>query len=63
MGVHYSQEHGRIVPVYICQENIAPRRRICQTVPGKIVDPAIGPLIVELMTPITLDVTLVGQQK
>ena len=64
MGVHYNQEHGRIVPVYICQENIVRRGgRVCQTVPGKIVDPAIGALIVELMTPMTLGVTLVVQQE
>jgi hypothetical protein len=64
MGVHYSQEHGCIVPVYICQENIVRRGgRVCQTVPGKIVDPAIGALIVELMTPMTLGVTLAVQQE
>ena len=64
MGVHYSQEHGCIVPVYIWQENIVRRGgRVCQTVPGKIVDPAIGALIVELMTPMTLGVTLAVQQE
>jgi DNA invertase Pin-like site-specific DNA recombinase len=64
MGVHYSQEHGRTVPVYICQENTVRRGgRVCQTVPGKIVDPAIGALLVELMTPMALDVTLAVQQE
>jgi hypothetical protein len=52
------------VPVYICQENIVRRGgRVCQTVPGKIVDPAIGALLVELMTPMTLGVTLAVQQE
>jgi DNA invertase Pin-like site-specific DNA recombinase len=64
MGVHYSREHGRIVSVYICQEKVIRRGgRVCQTVPGKVVDPAIGALIVELMTPMTLGVTLVVQRE
>jgi recombinase-like zinc beta ribbon protein len=64
MGVHHNQEHGRTVPVYICHENIVRRGgRVCQTVPGKIVDPAIGALLVELMTPMTLGVTLAVQQE
>src|SRR6266446_4476182 len=54
-GVHYSQEHGRTVSVYICQENTVRRGgRVCQSVPGKIVDPAIGALLVELMTPMAV---------
>ena len=36
---------------------------MCQTVPGKIVDPAISALLVELMTPMTLDVALAVQQE
>src|SRR5260370_5257648 len=64
MGANYSREHGCIVPVYICQENIVRRGgRVGQTVPGKIVDPAIGALIVELMTPMPLGVTLAVQQE
>ncbi len=37
--------------------------RVCQSVPGKIVDPAIGALLVELMTPMALEVTLAVQQE
>ena len=64
MGVHYSQEHGRPVPTYICQE-IAIRRggKFCQSVPGKVVDLAVGALLVELMTPMTLEVTLAVQRE
>ncbi|MFB9982594.1 hypothetical protein ACFSQQ_37480 [Mesorhizobium kowhaii] len=59
MGVHYSQEHGKPVPTYICQETATRRGgKVCQSVPGKVVDPAVGALLVELMTPMTLDVTL-----
>jgi DNA invertase Pin-like site-specific DNA recombinase len=64
MGVHYSREHGRIVPVYVCQESTVRRGgRICQSIPGKIVDPAIGALLIELMTPMTLGVTLAVQRE
>ena len=62
MGVHYSQEHGRPVPTYICQETATRRGgKLCQSVPGKVVDPAVGALLVELMTPMTLEVTLAVQ--
>ena len=64
MGVHYSREHGRIVPVYVCQESTVRRGgKICQSIPGKIVDPAIGALLIELMTPMTLGVTLAVQRE
>ena len=50
--------------LYICQENTVRRGgRVCQSVPGKIVDPAIGALLVELMTPMALEVTLAVQQE
>ena len=62
MGVRYSQEHGQTVPVYICQETVVRRGgKICQSVPGKLVDPAVGALLIELMTPMTLEVTLAVQ--
>lgn len=32
--------------------------KVCQSVPGKVVDPAVGALLVALMTPMTLEVTL-----
>ena len=64
MGVRYSQEHGRTVPIYLCQETVVRRGgKICQSVPGKVVDPAVGALLVELMTPMTLEVTLAVQRE
>ncbi|MER8370868.1 zinc ribbon domain-containing protein [Mesorhizobium sp. M1378] len=42
MGVHYSQEHGQPVPTYICQQTATRQGgKICQSVPGKVVDPAV----------------------
>ena len=64
MGVHYSREHGQPVPVYVCQETQVRRGgKACQRVPGKLVDQAVGALLVELMTPMTLGVTLAVQRE
>jgi DNA invertase Pin-like site-specific DNA recombinase len=64
MGVRYHQENDRMVPIYICQE-IAVRGggKICQTVPGKVVDAAVSDLMIEMMTPMTLAVTLDVQRE
>jgi DNA invertase Pin-like site-specific DNA recombinase len=64
MGVHYSHEHGRTVPTYVCRE-MAVRRagRACQTVPGKVVDAAVAALLIEMMTPMTLAVSLEVQRE
>jgi hypothetical protein len=62
MGVRYSVEHGRIVVTYICQEAAARQGgKVCQSVPGKVIDPAISTLLIELMTPMTLEVCLAVQ--
>jgi len=64
MGVHYSQEHGRTVPTYVCRETAVRRAgRACQTVPGKAVDEAVVALLIEMMTPMTLAVTLEVQRE
>jgi DNA invertase Pin-like site-specific DNA recombinase len=64
MAVRYTLEHGKTVPHYNClQEAVRRGGKICQSVPGKVVDPAIGSLLVELMTPMTIDVTLAVQQE
>jgi DNA invertase Pin-like site-specific DNA recombinase len=64
MGVRYATENGRTVPIYICQETLVRRGGpVCQTVPGKVVDPAVADLLVELMTPMTMEVTLAVQRE
>ena len=64
MGVHYSREHGHTVPTYVCQETALRRGgKICQTVPGKVVDAAVAKLLIEMMTPMTLAVTLEVQRE
>jgi DNA invertase Pin-like site-specific DNA recombinase len=64
MGVHYGKENGRTVPVYVCDANAVRRAgKTCQTVPGKVVDPAIAALLLELMTPMSLAVSLEVQRE
>ena len=64
MSVRYSQEYGRTVPIYMCQETAVRRAgKICQRVPGKIVDAAVAALMIEMMTPMTLAVTLEVQRE
>src|SRR5260370_12290601 len=64
MGVRYHQEHGRMVPIYICQEtSVRCGGKVCQTVPGKVVDTAVESLMMEMMKPMTLAVTLDVQRE
>ncbi|MBV9282299.1 MAG: recombinase family protein, partial [Chloroflexi bacterium] len=62
--VRYHTRQGREVPDYVCQrrgiERAAPP---CQDVPGAGIDEAIGALLVEVMTPLTLEVTLAVQEE
>lgn len=64
MGVHYSQAYGRTVPTYICQETAVRRAgKTCQTVPGMVVDAAVADLLIEMMSPMTVAVTLEVQRE
>jgi hypothetical protein len=64
MTVHYHTRHGHQVPNYVCQSRGIERAEpVCQDVPGAGIDEAIGTLLVELMTPLTLEVTLAVQEE
>jgi hypothetical protein len=64
MGVHYSIAYSKVVPTYVCQEAAVRRaEKVCQRVPGGVVDEAISALLLELMQPITLEVALAVQQE
>jgi len=55
---------GRSVPHYFCQgRSIDCPQPVCQWVPGVPVDQAIGDLLLEIMTPVTIDITLAVQQE
>ena len=64
MTVRYHVRQGRRVPTYMCQtEGVAQAKAVCQSIPGAGIDRAMGALLVELMTPATLEVALQVQQE
>jgi hypothetical protein len=64
MTVRYHLRHGTRWPTYVCQrDGIAHAERICQSLPGRGLDEAIGRLLIETVTPLTLEVTLTVQQE
>jgi len=59
MTVHYHRIRERPVPDYVCQrEGIQRAERICQRIPGAGLEVAIGRLLIETVTPLTLEVAL-----
>ena len=59
MTVRYHTRKGRQCPEYVCQsEGIETATSKCQSIPGSGIDEAIGALLVETVTPITLKVSL-----
>ena len=55
---------GRSVPHYFCQGRSLDRPQpVCQWVPGIPVDQAVGDLLLEIMTTVTIDITLAVQQE
>jgi DNA invertase Pin-like site-specific DNA recombinase len=64
MGIHYSVAYHQMVPTYVCQEaSVRRAEKVCQRVPGSVVDQAISNLLLELMEPMTLEVALAVQQE
>jgi DNA invertase Pin-like site-specific DNA recombinase len=64
MSIHYSLVHQQVVPTYVCQEaSVRRAEKVCQRVPGGVVDQAISSLLLELMQPMTLEVALAVQQE
>jgi DNA invertase Pin-like site-specific DNA recombinase len=64
MTVHYDHRNAKTLPYYTCQrEGIEQAQPICQSVPGAGIDRAIGALVVETLTPLTLEVTLAIHQE
>ncbi len=64
MTIRYHMRRGRQVPDYVCQrEGIQTASAKCQSIPGAGIDRAVGALLVELMTPVTLTVALKVQDE
>jgi len=59
MTVRYHTRKGRQWPEYVCQsEAIETATAKCQSIPGSGIDQAVGELLVETVTPLTLEVAL-----
>ena len=64
MTVRYHTRKAELVPNYICQrDGIAHAERACQSILGSGIDAAIGTLLMETLTPLTLEVALAVQQE
>jgi DNA invertase Pin-like site-specific DNA recombinase len=65
MTIRYKyQRKGRVDPVYLCQRNRIERwENSCQYIPGAGIDEAIGKLLLESVTPLTLEVALEVQRE
>jgi DNA invertase Pin-like site-specific DNA recombinase len=59
MTVRYHVRQGQLIPDYVCQrEGIQSAQSPCQTVSGKAIDEAMAQMILEAVTPASLDVAL-----
>lgn len=64
MTVRYHRRPGGPSADYVCQaDGIEQAMRICQSIPGAEVDRAVGALLLELVTPLTLEVALAVQEE
>ncbi len=65
MTIRYKyQKKGRIDPVYLCQRHRIERwESSCQYIPGGTIDEAISKLLLESVTPLTLDLALQVQKE
>jgi DNA invertase Pin-like site-specific DNA recombinase len=64
MTVRYHQRHGALWPTYVCQlRGIARAEPICQSIPGRGLDHAIGRVLIETVTPLTLEMALTVRQE
>jgi DNA invertase Pin-like site-specific DNA recombinase len=64
LTVRYHHIRGRLVPDYVCQrQGIEQAEPICLSVPGAGVERAIGSLLINTVTPLTLEVSLTVEEE
>jgi hypothetical protein len=64
MTVWYQLRRGGRWPTYVCQRaGLARGEPICQGIPGRALDETVGRLLMETVTPLTLEMTLAVQQE
>jgi hypothetical protein len=62
MTMQYNHVREKLLPIYMCQEDSVRRgRSICQQIRGVALDQAISALLIELMTPMTMEIALAVQ--
>jgi DNA invertase Pin-like site-specific DNA recombinase len=64
MTIRYHTRKAELIPDYSCQrDSIEHAERVCQSIHGLGIDAAIGTLLLETLTPLTLEVALAVQQE
>lgn len=64
MSLRYHMAKGRVNPHYVCRGAVDTQWRTgCQSIPGGSIDDAVSALLLEVMTPVTLDVALAVQKE
>jgi DNA invertase Pin-like site-specific DNA recombinase len=64
MTVRYHRRHGRLLPEYVCQrEGVEYAEPLCQRIPGVGIDEAVGELLMQAVSPLTLDIAFTVQQE
>jgi DNA invertase Pin-like site-specific DNA recombinase len=64
MGIRYHSKHERVVTEYVCQRTgIEHALRFCQKIMGDGIDDAVGTLVIEAMTPMSVEVALAVHQE
>ncbi len=64
MTVRYHSTKRGLAPDYVCQrEGIERSEPTCQSIPGAEIDEAIGQLLLEMVTPVTLEVAMEVQHQ
>jgi DNA invertase Pin-like site-specific DNA recombinase len=64
MTVRYHSRRGKLFPDYLCQrEGIEHGEPICQSIPGATIDTKVGDILMEAVTPVTLEIALAVHQE
>jgi DNA invertase Pin-like site-specific DNA recombinase len=64
MTIRYNQRKDGLTPIYVCQRHgVEHAGPLCQVISGSGVDRAIGDLLLEMITPLTLEVALSVEQE
>lgn len=64
MTVRYHSRRGQLQPDYMCQrEGIEHAEPICQHIPGASIDETVGNILLDALTPVTLEVALFVQEE